>query len=71
MTAARYRLRLTAEIQPSDGSGFLRVEEQAELEAEGFLEVAQVLGRFHELAQTLKTERAKAAAEHDRIMRGG
>jgi hypothetical protein len=65
-----YRMRLSIEIQPNGGQGYLRVEEQAELTLDGFLAVSQVLGRFHELVQTFKAEQAAAAAEYEAVMRG-
>jgi hypothetical protein len=47
-------------VQTDDRGGHtgnqLHVEEQAEIDAASFYEVAAVLGRFHELAETIKAE---------------
>lgn len=52
----RYELRIQIAIEDREDHGRIRVEERLEIDAAGFLEVASVLQRFHELAQTLKGE---------------
>ena len=44
--------------QPGYG-GTLRIEEQVELPAADFLELAKILGQFHDLAKKIKAEKAE------------
>jgi hypothetical protein len=59
----KYKLRIIrAEIQETDDFGSYRgqgltVEESIEVEAGGFMEVAGILGRFHELGEEIKARR--------------
>ncbi len=52
---ARYRLMVRATItdQQYGGQG-LTIEETVDIAAEDFLELAKILGQFHDLAQRLK-----------------
>jgi hypothetical protein len=65
MRSSTYQLRMRLEIQEVDEHGErlsagLGVDQHADLGPMEFLEVAQVLGRFHELATTIENEKAKA-----------
>lgn len=58
----KYTLRVSVEITSQGGyysGGRLGVQENIELGTLGFIELAQVLGRFHELAQTIEKERER------------
>lgn len=55
-----YRLNVRVEIQRvNENGGYsadrFSVDENLQLDVDGFLGVAQVLGRFHELAEHIKT----------------
>lgn len=58
---SKYVLTLQVEIQPADdngnptfyNNGQLRVQETHKFLADDFMEVASVLGKFHDLAQKL------------------
>lgn len=56
----RYRLNVNVSIQPEPGSGQsygnLQVQENVSFEASNFMEVAAMLGRFHEMAAKLRSE---------------
>jgi hypothetical protein len=60
----RYLLHVSVEIHgdPTDPMGMgndrLRVEEDVALGACGFLEIAAILGEFHELAHQIQSKRA-------------
>lgn len=63
MTARSYRLRVEVQIEELDDNrgwtgGRLGVKEETELELDSFTEVAAVLGRFHDLNNVIKRERA-------------
>jgi hypothetical protein len=58
-------LRINVSIQQTDQRGSytgncLEINDRTELKAESFLEVAKVLGRFHDLAVVIKKETADA-----------
>lgn len=58
---SRYKLNISCEIiQTTADGGYtghqLRVQEQTVLNVSNFLELAQVLGRFHDLAEAIKAE---------------
>lgn len=60
----KYKLRVRCEIQETADNGSYRgqgltVEENTELDAAGFMDVAGILGRFHELSERIKREQAK------------
>jgi len=60
--AAKYRLRMNISIMQVDEhgqymgqlGGNLQVSEDIDFEAANFLEIAAVLGRFHEVSQEIK-----------------
>lgn len=59
----KYKLRVRCEIQQTDDHGGfygqgLTVEETADLSLDTFMDVAAVLGQFHELTKTVKTDHA-------------
>lgn len=61
MVDQKFVLRINVSIQETDERGCwignqLEVRDQTEVKAASFLEVAQVLGRFHDLAQVIKKE---------------
>ncbi len=53
---ATYELSCQIYIRDNQG-GNLNVSETVTVKAQSFLEIAQILGRFHELVQTLKTQK--------------
>jgi len=61
----KYKLRVRCEIQQTDDNGSyygqgLTVEESTDVSAGSFMEVAGILGRFHELSQEIKAKQADA-----------
>jgi hypothetical protein len=61
----KYKLKVRCEIQQTDdfGSYFgqgLNVEENIDIEAGSFMEVAAVLSRFHDLSENIKAKRPAA-----------
>jgi hypothetical protein len=65
MRSSTYQLRLRLEIQEVGPRGErlsagLGVDQYADLGPMEFFEVAQVLGRFHELTTAIEAEKAKA-----------
>ena len=61
----KYRLKVRCEIQQTDDNGAyygqgLNVEENVDIEAGSFMEVAAVLGRFHDLSEDIKAKRETA-----------
>lgn len=61
----RYKLKVRCEIQQTDDNGSyygqgLNVEENVDIDAGSFMEVAAVLGRFHDLAEDIKQHRAES-----------
>jgi len=57
----KYLLKVNVELVNCDGNGYpnygtgtLRVQEELNVQAASFLEIAQILGRFHELNESLK-----------------
>lgn len=59
----KYKLRVRCEIQQTDDHGSyygqgLNVEENVDIEAGSFMEVAAVLGKFHDLSEKIKAEKA-------------
>lgn len=66
--ADRFNLRIQCEIRKTDANGswtsdVLTVNDQMEITAAGFFEVAQVLGQFHELANTIRRQQGEAATD--------
>jgi hypothetical protein len=61
---SKFKLNVNLEIEQLDdrgyplGRGGLQVRDTVELGDLGFLELAAVLGRFHDLAEVIKTEQA-------------
>ncbi len=55
----RYRLTVRATITDQHFGGGLTVEETVDVRAEDFLELARILGQFHDLAQRLKVVSAR------------
>lgn len=58
----KYRLNLRLRVEKVDERGNytnegLSVEDSLDLRYMGFMEIAGVLGRFHELAEAIKKER--------------
>lgn len=58
----KYRLTLRLHVEQIDDQGRrfnegLSVEDSLDLGQAGFMEIAGVLGRFHELAEVIKKER--------------
>lgn len=52
-----FLLQISARIeQRGDGYGGLRIEENIEIKASDFIEMAKILGQFHDLAQKVKNE---------------
>jgi hypothetical protein len=49
-----FNLVINVDIQDKGGYGSLRVSETFELGVSTFLEMCQILGRFHELAEKVK-----------------
>lgn len=65
----KYRLKLGLEIAACDERGYvqdrgLRLDDEVILSAENFMEIAGVLAKFHELAETIKDQQ-KTRAELD------
>jgi hypothetical protein len=55
----KFRLVLNVELREKDNfSNGLRVAEELELNAASFMDLAKILGSFHELAERLRRERA-------------
>lgn len=55
----QYTLMVRCEIRSTDDQGYstgqgLTVQEDMKLEARSFMEVASILGRFHELSEKIK-----------------
>jgi hypothetical protein len=56
--ATKYDLSVRVAIRQSEVSGSgLAVEESAQISCETFLEVAKILGQFHELTDAIKKSR--------------
>ncbi|MDB5910931.1 MAG: hypothetical protein JWP34_5045 [Massilia sp.] len=67
-----YKLNVRIDLERvNDNGGFsgdrLSVDESLRLEVDGFLEVAQVLGRFHELAENIKAGGSVNAYPYNRV----
>lgn len=63
MTGQSFQLAVTLEVRQLEdgrwtGREGLQVREQVELPALGFLEIAALLGQFHELAERIKAQHA-------------
>jgi hypothetical protein len=55
----RYELQVSVRIVDYQQSGQgISVDERFAVEAEGFMEICGILGKFHELAQNIKSARA-------------
>jgi hypothetical protein len=59
----KYKLKVRCEIQQTDDHGSyygqgLNVEENVDIEAGSFMEIAALLGRFHELSEDIKVKQA-------------
>lgn len=64
LSGSKYRLRIQINIEELDGHGGwtgarLGVNEETELDLASFAEVAAVLGRFHDLNETIKGEQIR------------
>lgn len=62
MNGQKFKLNIRCEIVQLDDHGSwtsnrLSIQDEIGLDLESFFEVAQVLGRFHELAEVIKKER--------------
>lgn len=55
--ASEFELRLDVSIRDKYGSQGLRVSEETTLTELSFLELAEILGRFHHLVTTIQTEK--------------
>ena len=53
----RYRMSIRVDIQDAWQGGRLGFEEQLNIEAGSFLEIAHILGQVHELSEAIKRER--------------
>jgi hypothetical protein len=54
------QIRMSINISLSqDNCGSIRVEENLELPAMDFLELAKVMGQFHDLAHAIRNQRSK------------
>jgi hypothetical protein len=53
---ARYRLDISVTLYDQQQGGRLEVRENMDVEAKTFLEMAGILGRFHELTESIKKE---------------
>lgn len=51
-----YQLYIDVQIRDNRGSGGLSIREDLELPAADFLQIAAILGQFHELAQKFKKD---------------
>jgi hypothetical protein len=63
----KYKLKIRCEIQQTDDYGGyvsqgLTVEEHIDVDAANFMEVAGILGRFHELGQEIKAKKMETPA---------
>lgn len=57
---SKYQLIINATIQEDGGyNGRLQINETVTLNARSFLELAEILGQFHTLAQTLNNSGVK------------
>ena len=55
--ADKYRVDISISLQQADyHGGRLEIRESLDLPAANFFEMAAILGRFHELAESLKKE---------------
>jgi hypothetical protein len=53
-------LRISVNVSQSNyGSGGLHLQEEIEIAEADFVEMAKILGQFHDLAEKIKRERAK------------
>jgi len=59
------KFRLMVQIMIHSDYDRLEVREEIEIDEMGFLEIAKLLGRFHELAQQIKKERD--GGPHERV----
>jgi hypothetical protein len=57
-----YKLQINIDVRDNTYGGGLHFCEEVAIDAEVFLEIAEVLGRFHELAQKIKSTRAAERA---------
>lgn len=51
----KYELELYVAIRQVGGGGYLEIREKEHIDATGFLEIAGVLSKFHELAEKMKS----------------
>lgn len=65
----KYKLRLNVDITECDDNGYangnmnrLQVMEELPFDAGSFLEIAHILGRFHELGADIRKHQSLAAA---------
>lgn len=65
MPRTTYRLSVNVQIQQLQdgayypGAGGLEIREQSDMTADGFFEVAAILGEFHKLTEALKETHAR------------
>lgn len=61
----KYELRIDVQVtQPRQGER-LSIHQNMMIEAETFLDIAQVLARFHDLAQVLNSEHSQTESASD------
>lgn len=58
MSDQKFRLDISVSIRQDEPyqTGYLEIRETLNLNADGFMEVAGILSRFHELAERLKAD---------------
>ncbi len=59
MSQNRYRMDISVRLAPVEENGYptggqLEIREDVTIEADNFLEVAGILGKFHDLAEVLQ-----------------
>ena len=50
-----YELEVMVSIRQGSTGGFLEIRERVSVDAGGFMQIAGILGKFHDLAQALKS----------------
>ena len=60
MQRKKFELSIQANIRDTQGGGFLSVSESVDIDAMDFLEIAKILGQFHDLAQKIKTQQPQS-----------
>jgi len=54
----QFELSINVTIR-QNGGGYLQVNEQLQVDASGFMEMCEVLGQFHNLAEKIRQQKAK------------